>query len=92
MDIINTLTTFSLLVGVFGYDPNYRNIFYQTTKEVQNQPLSDITGEIPSWIEGDFVRQSCASYGDIDGNICVSYALCLTYCVVFNFMLKETSN
>ncbi|XP_065070482.1 retinoid isomerohydrolase-like [Rhopilema esculentum] len=56
-----------LMVQVYGNDPNYRNIFYQTTKEVQNEDLSNIQGEVPHWIDGDFVRQNCASYGDIDG-------------------------
>ena len=48
-------------------DPNFRNIFYQTTHEAQNQELTDITGKVPDWLSGDFVRQGCASYGDIDG-------------------------
>ena len=58
-----------VMVQVYGKDPNYRNIFYQTTKEVQNEELSNIQGEIPAWIDGDFVRQNCASYGDIDGKL-----------------------
>ena len=58
-----------LMVQVYGSDPNYRNIFYQTTKEVQNVELSNIQGEVPDWIDGDFVRQNCASYGDIDGGL-----------------------
>ncbi len=48
-------------------DPNFRNLFYQTTRVVQNQVLADVQGRIPSWLDGDFVRQNCASYGDIDG-------------------------
>jgi len=59
-----------LLIAAFQFsfaDPNFKNVFQQTTKEVQNEVLTDITGMVPKWLSGDFVRQICASYGDIDG-------------------------
>ena len=52
---------------VSAADPNFKNIFKQTTKEAHNEVLSDITGSIPSWLSGDLVRQDCASFGNIDG-------------------------
>jgi len=48
-------------------DPNFKNIFRQTTNEAKNEVLDDITGKVPEWLMGDFVRQICASYGEIDG-------------------------
>eukprot|EP00794_Sanderia_malayensis_P018028 gene18028-19834_t len=48
-------------------DPFYKNIFQQTTTEVQNQQLTAQSGQIPAWLDGDFVRQNCASFGNIDG-------------------------
>ena len=53
-------------------DPNFKNVFKQTTKEVQNEALTDITGTVPKWLSGDFVRQICASYGDIDGKLLIT--------------------
>ena len=52
-------------------DPNYKNVFYQTSiKEVQNEELTVETGgAVPEWLNGDFVRQNCASFGDIDGEV-----------------------
>ena len=60
---------FILVAGfapIFG-DPNFKNTFKQATKEVQNELLTNITGIVPIWLSGDFVRQICASYGDVDG-------------------------
>jgi len=60
---------FILVAGfapIFG-DPNFKNTFKQATKEVQNELLTNITGIVPRWLSGDFVRQICASYGDVDG-------------------------
>ena len=48
-------------------DPNFKNIFKQTTKEAHNEALTEIAGSIPKWLTGDFVRQNCASFGEIDG-------------------------
>jgi len=57
-------------LSVFSYaDPNFKNVFKQVTKEVQNEALTDITGNIPKWLTGDFVRQMCASYGEVDGDL-----------------------
>ena len=50
-------------------DPNFKNIFRQTTNEAKNEVLDDITGKVPEWLMGDFVRQICASYGEIDGKL-----------------------
>ena len=62
----------SLLVLIIGFafllaDPNFKNTFKQATKEVQNEALTEIAGKVPKWLSGDFVRQLCASYGDLDG-------------------------
>ena len=68
MDVVLNLFLLLIAISVFGFaDPNYKNIFRQTTKEAQNEVLTDITGHIPRWLSGDFVRQNCASYGEIDG-------------------------
>ena len=64
-----------LLIAAFQFsfaDPNFKNVFQQTTKEVQNEVLTDITGMVPKWLSGDFVRQICASYGDIDGKLLIT--------------------
>ena len=65
-----TLHPFLLLVVVSALtyaDPNFKNIFKQTTKEAHNEVLTEIAGYIPKWLTGDFVRQNCASFGEIDG-------------------------
>ena len=61
-----------ILVAVLAVsyaDPNFKNIFKQTTSEAKNEVLNDITGKVPEWLMGDFVRQICASYGEIDGKL-----------------------
>lgn len=66
------ITQFVLLLGFSSFcyaDPNFKNIFKQTIKEAKNEPLTDVTGKVPEWLSGDFVRQNCASYGEIDGKL-----------------------
>ncbi len=60
-----------LLALAHGSDPNFKNIFQQTTTEVQNQILNNSSGSVPAWIDGDFVRQNCASFGNIDGKVAI---------------------
>ena len=59
---------FTLALSTYA-DPNFKEIFRQTTKEANNEVLSNITGKVPEWLSGDFVRQNCASYGEIDGRL-----------------------
>ena len=65
--MIFTLLAAAFLPFISAADPNFKNIFQQTTREANNEVLSDITGSIPSWLSGDLVRQNCASFGNIDG-------------------------
>lgn len=67
-----------------GTDPNFKNIFKQTTSQVQNVALDDLTGAVPKWLSGDFVRQNCASFGNVDGKQKPIFMLMLCY------QLKQT--
>ena len=67
-DVIFILFAAAFLPFTSAADPHFKNIFQQTTKEANNEILNDITGSIPSWLSGDFVRQNCASFGNIDGS------------------------
>ena len=68
MEVVLKLLLILVTISTFSFaDPNYKNIFRQTKKEVQNEALNDVTGHVPKWLSGDFVRQNCASYGEIDG-------------------------
>ena len=70
MEKILSWFLFLLTVSSLSYaDPNFKNIFKQTIKEAKNEALTDITGKVPDWLSGDFVRQNCASYGEIDGKL-----------------------
>ena len=68
----------AILIAIFGLrlacltfavDPNYKNVFHQTTKEIQNEQLSTEGESIPDWLSGHFVCQTCASMGNINGKI-----------------------
>ena len=67
--VLVKLTVWLTVVSFSFADPNFKNIFRQTTKEAKNEVLSSITGKVPEWLSGDFVRQNCASYGEIDGKL-----------------------
>ena len=78
---VSKICTFVLLVlsSLCSADPNFKNIFKQTVKEAKNEALNDIVGKVPDWITGDFVRQNCASFGNIDGKQKIQFTI-MTKC------------